>query len=266
MKWPVIDRLHGSRFFFVMAAALAATFFSMNAAADLVEILPRIKPSIVAVGTFQRTRAPAFQFRGTGFAIGNGRLIATNAHVVPDTLAGDKMEALAVAVPGEQQTVVRKASKLVVDKNHDLAILRLEGGPPLPALSLGEVSGPVREGQSVAFTGFPIGSVLGLSPVTHRGIISAITPIGIPQSRAQQLNPALIRRLSTDPFRVYQLDATTYPGNSGSPVFDPANGHTIGVINMVFVKSTKESILSDPSGISYAIPIEHLKALLEKLE
>jgi hypothetical protein len=31
---------------------------------------------------------------------------------------------------------------------------------------------------------------------------------------------------------------------------------------MVFVKSTKENVLSDPSGISYAIPVEYLRALL----
>ena len=57
--------------------------------ADLVGILPHIKPSIVAVGTYQRTRSPAFQFRGTGFVIGEGSLIATNAHVLPDRIASE---------------------------------------------------------------------------------------------------------------------------------------------------------------------------------
>ena len=118
------------------------------------------------------------------------------------------------------------------------------------------------EGQEVAFTGFPIGAVLGMTPVTHRGIVSAITPIAIPQANSRDLNPALIRRLATDPFRVYQLDATAYPGNSGSPLYDPATGEVIGVLNMVFVKSTKEKVLSDPSGISYAIPVEYLQRLI----
>lgn len=243
----------------------AAAWTAGPALADLVDTVPKIKPSIVAVGTFQRTRSPSFKFLGTGFAVADGTMIATNAHVVPESLADDHLETLAVAVPGGQQTVVRKVSRLAVDKAHDLALLRLEGGPALPALPLID-SEPVLEGQSVALTGFPIGSVLGLSPVTHRGIVAAITPIVIPQGRGQDLNPALIRRLSTDPFRVYQLDATTYPGNSGSPVFDPQSGRVIGVINMVFVKSTKENILSDPSGISYAIPAEYLKAMLKKLQ
>jgi S1-C subfamily serine protease len=265
MSDPVAHRSASRRPFVVAAAALGAALAGAPAGADLVETVPRIKPSIVAVGTFQRTRVPSFKFLGTGFAVGNGTTIATNAHVVPATLADDQMETLAIAVPGPQQTVIRKVSKLAVDKGHDLAILRLEGGPALPALPLIE-SDEVREGQSVALTGFPIGSVLGLSPVTHRGIVAAITPIVIPQGRGQDLNPALVRRLSGGPIRVYQLDATTYPGNSGSPVFDPDTGRVIGVINMVFVKSTKESILSDPSGISYAIPIDHLKAMLKGLQ
>ena len=61
-----------------------------------------------------------------------------------------------------------------------------------------------------------------------------------------------------------QLDATAYPGNSGSPVYDPETGDVIGIINMVLVKGTKESALSQPSGITYAVPSRHLQGLLDK--
>ena len=265
VKRPLSQRLSRRRVL-QFASALALTVgLSGLARADLVGILPHIKPSIVAVGTYQRTRSPAFQFRGTGFVIGDGHLIATNAHVLPDTVASQNMETLVIVVPGEdQQGMVRQVSRVAHERSRDLALLRLEGGPPLPALSLAARE-RVHEGQEIAFTGFPIGGVLGMTPVTHRGIVSAITPIGIPQANSRDLNPALIRRLSNDVFRVYQLDATAYPGNSGSPVFDPQTGEVIGVINMVFVKSTKESVLSDPSGISYAIPVEYLHKLLGEL-
>lgn len=240
-----------------LAAALPAP-----ASADLVETLQRVKPSVVAVGTYQRTRSPAFQFRGTGFVIGDGHLIATNAHVLPEALASENMETLVIVVPGkDQQGTVRQVSRVASERSRDLAVLRLEGGSALPALKLASRE-RVREGQEIAFTGFPIGAVLGMTPVTHRGIISAITPIGIPQGNSRDLDPALVRRLANDVFRVYQLDATAYPGNSGSPVFDPDTGEVIGVINMVFVKSTKENVLSDPSGISYAIPVDYLHGLL----
>ncbi len=229
--------------------------------ADLVQTLPRIKPSVVAVGTYQRTRSPAFRFSGTGFAVGDGQLVATNFHVLPEKLDPARMETLVVVVPGENnEGSVRAATRIASDPNTDLAVLRIEGAA-LPALALAE-DAPVHEGQAVAFTGFPIGNVLGMIPVTHRGIVSAITPIGIPQGNSRNLNPALVRRLAGDVFRVYQLDATAYPGNSGSPLYDPDSGAVLGVINMVFVKSTKESVLSDPSGISYAIPVRYLRALL----
>ncbi len=249
----------------LLACALALTAalaLAPVASAELASTLARVKPSVVAVGTYQRTRSPAFLFRGTGFAVGDGMLVATNAHVLPDEIDGAKMEALVVVLPGDDLTgAVRPVRVVATERAQDLALLRLEGGPPLPALRLAG-GGGVVEGQEVAFTGFPIGAVLGMTPVTHRGIVSAITPIAIPQANSRDLNPALIRRLATDPFRVYQLDATAYPGNSGSPLYDPASGEVIGVLNMVFVKSTKEKVLADPSGISYAIPVEYLQRLI----
>ena len=71
----------------------------------------------------------------------------------------------------------------------------------------------------------------------------------------------MIRRLR-DPYEVFQLDATAYPGNSGSPLYDMATGGVVGVLNKVFVQTTKERVLQDPSGISYAIPARHGRARL----
>lgn len=244
----------------VFAAALSGW---RSARAELVDILPRIKPSIVAVGTYLPTRNPSFRFLGTGFAVG-GALVATNAHVVPNALQAEQMEVMAIAVPAGGQTAVRRAARVASDSGSDLALLRIEG-PPLSSLQLAS-SSLLQEGRSVAFTGFPIGSALGLTPVTHRGIIAAVTPIVIPQANAQQLSPAVVRRITDGGFRVYQLDATAYPGNSGSPLFDVDTGEVVGVVNMVFVKGTKETVLSDPSGITYAIPVSYLRNLMNQVQ
>ena len=67
-----------------------------------------------------------------------------------------------------------------------------------------------------------------------------------------------------NPFVVYQLDIVAYPGNSGSPVYNVETGEVIGVVNSVFVKGTKESVLEKPSGISYAIPVRYVHDLLKK--
>ena len=139
-------------------------------------------------------------------------------------------------------------------------LLRFDG-PPLPALRLGD-SGAVRDGQEVAITGFPLGASLGLVPVTHRGIVSAVTPVGMPAPSASQLDARTVRRLAMGAYNVFQLDLVSYPGNSGSPLFDTHSGEVVGILNMVFVKGTKESAVAMPTGISYAIPAHYLKALL----
>jgi S1-C subfamily serine protease len=95
-------------------------------------------------------------------------------------------------------------------------------------------------------------------------MVSVVTPIAIPQGRAADLDPHTLRRLSSGSFPVFQLDATAYPGSSGSPVYDPETGDVIGIINMVLVKGTKESALSQPSGITYAVPSKHLQNLIDK--
>lgn len=242
-------------------AGLVLGVLAPEAFAGLIETIDRVKPSTVVVGTYKKTGSPQFSMRGSGFVIGDGNLVATNAHVVLD-IADAEAELVVRTGPGDGpgESRLRRAKLLASSQQHDLAIIRIDG-EPLPALRLAN-SDTVREGQAIAFTGFPIGGALGFSPVTHRGTISSITPIALPAGNAQQINQKLIRQLKTGTFNIFQLDATAYPGNSGSPVFDVDSGEVIGVINMVFIKGSKEAALSQPSGISYAIPSIHLKNLL----
>ncbi len=235
-------------------------FFTLVDAAELPIVIDRIKPGIVGVGTFQQTRSPRAHLLGTGFVVANGQYVVTNLHVVSQMLDDAHFEHYVVFVGRGPAPKVRKADILAEDPAHDLAILEIPG-VPLSALQLGD-SGQVREGQLYAFTGFPIGAVLGLYPVTHRGIVSSITPIVAPMDRSTQLTPEVIKRLRS-PYNVFQLDATAYPGNSGSPLYDPETGKVIAVVNMVFVKGTKESVLKDPSGITYAMPARYVRALMQ---
>lgn len=232
-----------------------------------IETIERVKGSIVAVGTFERTRSPQFQFLGTGFAVEDGSLIVTNAHVLPKLLDPARRETIAIMIPLPDKedpnlAQVREAKEVATDIDSDLALLRISG-PALPALKLGD-SAKVREGQEVFFTGYPIGSILGPHPATHRAIIASVTPIAIPLARAGELRQQTIRRLAAGQYPVFQLDATAYPGNSGSPLYDAATGEVIGIVNKVFVQGTKEAVLTQPSGITYAVPASHLRALLQR--
>ena len=229
---------------------------------DLPTAIERVKPSVVGVGTYQETRRPRMDFRGTGFVVGDGRHVITNDHVLPGSVDSERREFLAVFVPADgPRAQVRGASVVARDVARDLALLRIDGDP-MPAVRLAN-SSAVREGQSIAFTGFPIGAALGLFAATHRGTIAAVAPVVMPARTGRELDPALIRRMR-DPFTIFQLDATAYPGNSGSPLFDPATGRVIGVVNMVFVKEGRESALERPSGISYAIPIDFAREMLKE--
>lgn len=233
------------------------------AAAELKAVIPAIKRSVVGVGTFEPTRSPATIFVGTGFVVGDGLSVITNAHVVPETLgAGGKVEQLGIVTSEGEGIRFRPAQLVGRDMEHDLAHLRLTGAP-LPALALGD-SDAVQEGQDLAFTGYPLGMVLGLHAATHRATLAAVTPIVMPSLNSRKLDARQIAALQRAPFSIFQLDGTAYPGNSGSPVYDPASGRVWGVINAVFVKGLKENAISAPSGITYAIPAKYVQALLQQ--
>ena len=227
---------------------------------DLTALVSASKPSIVGIGTRLKTRRPPNILMATGFVIGDGKTIVTNAHAIPK-INHPEFERLVIFVGTGRKVEVRPVKLVQKDPTHDLAILH-QSGPPLPALTLASAEPMLAEGSAIAFIGYPIGSVLGLYPVTHGGFLSAVTPVVIPAAHSNSLSPAQIRALK-DPYFVYQLDATAYPGNSGSPLFNAENGEVVGIINKVFVKSRKENVLSDPSDITYAIPVRFLHELIK---
>ncbi len=228
---------------------------------ELTRTIDIVKPSIVGIGSFQKTRSPAVIFVGTGFAVGDGLNVITNAHVIHRIMESETNETLGIIIGKGEAIEFRPATLVAMDKEHDLARLKISG-PPLPAVELGNAD-TVVEGQSFAFTGFPLGMVLGLHHVTHRGMISALTPVVTPALDSKRLDVKMIAQLRKSSYVVFQLDATAYPGNSGSPLYDPETGIVYGVINSIFVKGTKEAAISHPSGITYAIPVKYVHELLQ---
>lgn len=235
---------------------------SLCAAQTLPDAIARIKPSIVGIGTFQKTRSPATIFNGTGFVVADGRHAVTNVHVVAKDLNIERLEGLVILVGSGEDAEGRAAQIVAVDRARDLALLRFEGDP-VPALVVGD-SGELREGQDLAFTGFPIGMALGLYTATHKATLSAIVPIARPGITAKQLNPRMISRLRNSTYGVLQLDATAFPGNSGSPLYDPVTTRVYGIVNSVFVQGTREQAITRPSGITYAIPSIHVLELIQQ--
>lgn len=247
------------------AAGLPLGFGLPAARAGLEQVIAAAKPAVLPVGLFNPTDSPRFGFRGTGFAVADGNLVVTNAHVLPDPLPAEGSNSmLAVLTPAAASgdaMPVRRAVVAGLDRAHDLALLRIDGAP-LPTLALGD-DALVPEGRSVAIIGFPIGGALGFTPVTHRGIVASVTGIVLPAPSAGSLNAQAVRQIRRGAFEIYQLDATAYPGNSGGPVIDVDSGRVIAIINMVLVKGSKETAIQFPSGISYAIPVRFVNELLK---
>jgi S1-C subfamily serine protease len=243
------------------SSAAVLLMLTLPAHADVADMLPAIKPGVVGVGTFNPSGSPRANLQGTGFTVLDGRYVVSCAHIFTKLLDSEKKETHAIFIGRDRQMTVRPAQLIATDRTRDLALLKI-AGDPLPPLKLGD-SDRVREGWQLYFTGYPIGSVLGLNPSTHRAGLAAVIPIFTPMQNAAQLTARTLKQ-AQDAYEVYELDAIAYPGNSGSPVWHPDTGEVLGVVNSVYVKGAKEAALTAPSGISYAIPVKYVHRLLEQ--
>ena len=142
---------------------------------------------------------------GTGFALKNGYIV-TNNHVVDG--------ASSILVQGINGTTIEyKAEVVAVDKNNDLALIRIndyrfDGFGSIP-YSIKEMLCDV--GSDVFVLGYPLTSYMGEEIKLTNGIISS-------------------RSGYQGDITTYQISAPVQPGNSGGPMFDK-NGNVVGVVN-----------------------------------
>ncbi len=167
------------------------------------------------------------QGQGSGFILNKDGLILTNNHVI------DNAQRVEVKLSDKH---TYKAQVLGVDKNHDLALLKINAPNLVPA-TLAESNGLVV-GQRV----YAIGNPFGLQGTMTRGIISAIRSIRGPQGNP--IEDAI------------QTDAAVNPGNSGGPLLN-SRGEVIGITTLIANNGADQS-----SGIGFAIPINTAKAVL----
>jgi serine protease Do len=217
-----------------------------------------VRPSIAAIGSYYFKDKPTVQYVGTGFVIGDGRSVVTNAHVVDSLKSRDRIKYLRVFFPDERAVDGRQATVWAYDAMHDVCILRFEGSA-VAALQLEHTRQPAQ-GLSVGILGYPIGLHLGLVPAAHRGVVAAVVPAVLPLPKGARMTPQLAEAIR-DPYNLYQLDLVVYPGNSGSPVFDVRGSGVLGIINKTLAAQTREHLLDRPSGIGYAVPARWIHEL-----
>lgn len=144
-------------------------------------------------------RGGGYSGTGSGFFVSEDGWMLTNHHVVGESVEVDVR-------PEDGQ--IRKAKVVKVDKDADLALLKVEMKPrtwlPLAASD-------AAMGTSVFTIGFPNANVQGVEPKFTDGRVSSLSGI------------------RDDSLR-YQVSVPVQPGNSGGPLVDMKSGHVVGVI------------------------------------
>ena len=181
-----------------LTTILFSLVFALNISAQdfLPELVKRIKPSAVAIETFD-ARGNSLS-RGSGFFIAADKII-TNRHVIEKSsrvevhlIDGKKFQAKGV---------------LAIDGEGDLAILQVEV-PRALAIPLPIVGKVPQEGESIVVIGNPF----GLEGSVSNGIVSAVREI-------------------SGYGKIIQITAPISPGSSGSPVVNMF-GQVIGVATL----------------------------------
>lgn len=161
---------------------------------------------------------------GTGFIVDPDGLIATNLHVIEGEsnirirLYKDPTEYPATVIAG-------------MDKNRDLALLRIKANKPLPALRLGD-SSAVSAGDRIYAIGNPLG-VFDYS-ITD-GLISQVRPL-------------------SGELTLLQISAAISLGSSGGPLFNQF-GEVIGVTT---------AIIEQGQAINLAVPANYLRPMIKQ--
>jgi len=164
---------------------------------------------------------------GSGFIVDPRGYIITNNHVV------DKADKIYVKLstdpdggPGDNG---RPAKLIGVDKDTDIAVIKIDTTEPLPTIKLGN-----SDGAQVGDWVLAVGSPFALSKTVTAGIVSAKNRAieGGQQSQFQ---------------RFIQTDAAINPGNSGGPLVD-MTGAVIGMNTAIYTQS------AGSEGVGFAMP------------
>lgn len=202
-------------------------------------IQPGIKKIYDAVYYIASYRNNSLYSSGTGFVYKkdeNYGYIITNHHVIS--------KATSIKVTDSNGKTI-EAEVLGSDEYSDIAVLRIDAKEVLSVCEIGD-STELELGDTL----FTVGSPLGVE------YIGTVTK-GILSGTAREVEVDLSSGGSFI-MEVIQTDAAISPGNSGGPLCN-VNGEVIGVNSLKIVDE-------DVEGMGFAIPIEIVMGLVERLE
>ncbi|MDT3425072.1 S1-C subfamily serine protease [Paenibacillus forsythiae] len=172
---------------------------------------------------------------GTGFIYDKAGYILTNQHVI------ENADVIQVTVDGNSKPYEAKLLGFSVDL--DLAVLKIEGDNNFPTVPLGD-SDAIKVGSEVV----AIGNPQGFDHTVTAGVLSA-------KGRSIDINEE--QGSGTRNYTgLLQTDASINPGNSGGPLLN-SSGQVIGM---------NVAVSTDSQGIGFAIPVNKIKEVVDKLE
>lgn len=161
---------------------------------------------------------------GSGFIVDSRGYIVTNNHVV------DKADKINVKLSTDSENDPgRPAHVIGVDKDTDIAVIKIDAPQALPTVKLGN-----SDGSQVGDWVLAIGSPFSLSQTVTAGIVSAKNRVD-PSGGGSQFQ------------KFIQTDAAINPGNSGGPLLD-MTGAVIGVNTAIYTQSMGSV------GVGFAVP------------
>jgi serine protease Do len=168
---------------------------------------------------------------GSGFIVDPRGYIITNNHVVDKA---DKIFVKLSSDPDDAGDPGRAATVIGVDKDTDIAVIKIDTKEPLPTIKLGN-----SDGAQVGDWVLAIGSPFSLSKTVTAGIISA---------KNRSIDEPSANGVSQTQFqRFIQTDAAINPGNSGGPLVDMA-GQVVGMNTAIYTQSMGSQ------GVGFAMP------------
>ncbi len=179
---------------------------------------------------------------GSGFIVDPRGYIITNNHVVDKA---DKIYVKLSSDPDDAGDPGRLATVVGVDKDTDIAVIKIDTKEPLPTIKLGN-----SDGAQVGDWVLAIGSPFSLSKTVTAGIISA---------KNRSIEEASANGVSQTQFqRFIQTDAAINPGNSGGPLVDMA-GQVVGMNTAIYTQSMGSQ------GVGFAMPANIIASVYNML-
>lgn len=184
-----------------------------------VSVYEKLSPAIVSISCELADGVSS----GTGCIISSDGVILTSSHVID---GASKIE-----VKTNEDDIFNAKVLSVIEKNKDLALLKIEPNKKLPTVALGN-SQDVKIGQKV----LAIGNPFGFNGTLTTGIISRI------DYKRNKL----------------QTDAAINPGSSGGPLIN-LKGQVIGINQSIYNPDNNKSNI----GIGFAVPINEAKSFIK---